>query len=407
MRTTSAPATAAAWLWISVTGSLVVALPGLLLTLGITDWWWLVGTSLAAAVASVFVKIGTVRLGYGRDGDDRDHRRADLLIVRGRMPRMREVTDPLLLGAHPAAPPSSTMVASERPDRVPRYVPRDIDSELAERLAGPIFVLLVGDSLSGKTRTAYEIVRRALPRHRLVVPAGPHALDAALDAVLGQRRSILRLGNLEAYLGPGGLTRTAVARMMMGEGHHRVVVGTIRASEITRHTLDIDLHEGDAMDRALVRDAREVLDQAVVLRLPRMLSDAERRRAEHVGMVDPRIADAVRHSDRYGLAEYLAAGPLLLEGWENAWAPGQNPRGAPLVTAAVDCRRAGLTAPLPRTLLDELHSAYLGPCRGRSGARSPLRPRLGARDPQPPARRRPSRCSRHAACAGRRPAGAR
>ena len=38
---------------------------------------------------------------------------------------------------------------------------------------------------------------------------------------------------------------------------------------------------------------------------------------------------------------------------------GHHPRGAALIAAAVDCRRAGFAGPLPRLLLDELHSAYL------------------------------------------------
>ena len=33
---------------------------------------------------------------------------------------------------------------------------------------------------------------------------------------------------------------------------------------------------------------------------------------------DPRIAAAIRHADGYGIAEYLAAGPLLLRDWEDA-----------------------------------------------------------------------------------------
>ena len=45
--------------------------------------------------------------------------------------------------------------------------------------------------------------------------------------------------------------------------------------------------------------------------------------------------------------------------WRNAWAAGVHPRGAALVAAAVDARRAGIVSGLPRGLLDRLHEQYL------------------------------------------------
>jgi hypothetical protein len=55
----------------------------------------------------------------------------------------------------------------------------------------------------------------------------------------------------------------------------------------------------------------------------------------------------------------IAAGPELLRDWRNASAPGRHPRGAALVAAAVDCRRAGMNDPVPRDLLEKLHHHYL------------------------------------------------
>jgi hypothetical protein len=69
------------------------------------------------------------------------------------------------------------------------------------------------------------------------------------------------------------------------------------------------------------------------------------------------------------IAEYLACGPELLSEWERAWARGAHPRAAALVTAAIDVRRAGYSAPLPKSLLNELHGTYLD---RRGGSR--LRP---------------------------------
>jgi tetratricopeptide (TPR) repeat protein len=111
----------------------------------------------------------------------------------------------------------------------------------------------------------------------------------------------------------------------------------------------------DLVDRRLVVD--------------REFSEAERARAAQLAAQDSRLADALRHVDRYGVAEYLSSGPHLHTEWSNAWERGMHPYGAALVAAAVDLRRAGFAAPLPRTLLDELSQGYL---EQRGGTR--LRP---------------------------------
>jgi hypothetical protein len=59
----------------------------------------------------------------------------------------------------------------------------------------------------------------------------------------------------------------------------------------------------------------------------------------------------------------------LLAGWRDAWSPGVHPRGASMVLAAIDARRAGVHRPLPELVLLRLHEPYL---RRRGGER--LRP---------------------------------
>src|SRR5262249_20666266 len=59
------------------------------------------------------------------------------------------------------------------------YVTRDQDSQLDQALATDPFVLVIGDSKSGKSRTAFEAARRVFPTARLVVPRGrPGTLGA-------------------------------------------------------------------------------------------------------------------------------------------------------------------------------------------------------------------------------------
>lgn len=297
-----------------------------------------------------------------------------LVLSGGKLPQVRQVRDPIAIGVHPSPPAafnSRAPKAEIMAERVPAYVPRDIDDELRLRLTVNSFILLVGDSSAGKSRTAYEVVL-TMPDHVLIVPQNRDAVAGAIEKTVAARRCVLWLDDLEKYLGTGGLTRTDVARVLApGKRAHRVIVATLRSAEETRLTAEVS---AEAAKWQFRRDAREVLEQAFRFPMPRMLSSEEKLRAE-AQTWDPRIADALARSGVYGLAEYLAAGPELLRDWENAWCPNtdpqlpSHPRGAALIAAAIDIRRGGYASPLPRALLEEVHDYYL---RQRGGSR--LRP---------------------------------
>ncbi|MEU6793998.1 tetratricopeptide repeat protein [Nonomuraea wenchangensis] len=315
---------------------------------------WVVGAA-AVVVAVVTVVSGLVQERYKRTVARRDEvtlklRDGALVLPSGRLPRVSDVTDPLQLGVHPAI-----SLPGSRDTEPPAYVPRDVDEEVREALAGGGFVLLIGDSTAGKSRTAYEAARATLADHMLVAPHDRAALPAAIESCVREQRVVLWLSDLEHYLGPGGLTREQIARVTGGSGH-RVIVATLRSAEQTRLTSPA-VDPDDAM-RAAGREIREALEQAYAIRLPRLFSSAERERAQTRAW-DARISSALEHADECGIAEYLASGPELQRLFEDAWDVGVNPRGAALVAAAIDCRRAGYTSPLPRTLLADLHTMYL------------------------------------------------
>ena len=307
----------------------------------------------------------------------------------GWLPRVREVTDPVALGVHPAVDlPSQTpeKAASNRPHNVPAYVPRDLDSALDQALTPGGFVLLVGDSTAGKSRAAFEAMHRRLADWWLLVPSKPESLRALLDAEIRFRDTVVWLNDLDRYLGSDGLDEPLLRRLR-GDGTRRIVVlATMRAIEYAARSPIHDVGQPDHK-RAQRRAEQTLLDQVTWrLEVPRRFSDAEQQRARTQGRDDPRIADALRHADRYGLAEYLAAGPKLLQEWRDAWAVGNQPAGAALVAAAVDCRRAGLEEPVPASLLLELAPSYLDPTVAGllnpdafdSGLAWATRPRYGA-----------------------------
>jgi hypothetical protein len=191
----------------------------------------------------------------------------------------------------------------------------------------------------------------------LVCPSARDAIAPAVGQAAREGRCVLWLDDLERYLGDGGLTAYQVGRLLAGQGARRIIVATIRTAERARISA---VASGDDVGRPASREIRHVLDLAHPIRVDRIFSREELKRAEDRTR-DPRIAEAIDHADSYGIAEYLAAGPMKLHEWQDARDSSEGPhaRGAALVAAAIDIRRAGYIAPLPRTLLSQVHELYL------------------------------------------------
>jgi eukaryotic-like serine/threonine-protein kinase len=281
----------------------------------------------------------------------------DVFQPLGKLPRVREITDPVTIGVHPAAPYNE--------NRVPAYVARDRDVMIQDALRAGGFIMLVGDGAVGKSRTAFEAMRGVVPDHVLIAPDPDRPADTtvAVTRARAERNCVLWLDNLQAFLACGAITRKDIAELLAGPGHHRVVLATIGAADEAR--LTGQLAGGDRTD-PLIQAGQGVVEQVTArVFLERLLSAGEWARASQLAAADHRIADARRHADRYGIGEYLVSGPQLYSQWEDAWARGHRPRAAALITSAVDCRRAGFTGPLPRALLESLHERYLA---ARGGA---------------------------------------
>lgn len=325
---------------VAVLGAVVGVLAGVLL-----------GDRIAGAVTGVVLAVLGVFGARGRALVDHGAEVRTALpdqVLGGRPHKVRELPDPVLLGVHPAA-------RDER-GQVPAYVTRDVDDRVDDAVRAGGFVLLTGESTAGKTRVAYESVRRVLPDHHFVAPASRDAVRTVVETVVDTRRCVVWLDDVERFFGAHGLTVPSLDRMLAADA---VVLGTIRVGELDRFGAR---HEAESDDRDGWRAAREVLRRAVEIPLPRRWSAPELDRASR--SADRRVRSALRMTDTFGLAELLADGPELARDWQNAWRPGGHPRGASLVAAAVDCRRAGLSDPVPVELLAELAEHYLDPRGG-------------------------------------------
>jgi tetratricopeptide (TPR) repeat protein len=280
-----------------------------------------------------------------------------LLAQAGEFPRVgEEVADPIKLGVHRAeAPPDG--LRNQAAGTLPRYIPRDVDDELRDAVRSGGFTLVVGESTAGKSRAAFEAMRLELPDHLLAVPSGRESLAVIVASLSEVRRSVLWLDDLERFLGPGGLTPAMLASLTAPVKPSMTVLATMRTSEYERFSARTEETVND-QDLSKWWASRAVLRGARVIFMDRLWSPSELLSAAKFAD-DPRIARALKQADVFGVAETLTAGPELARDWRNAWAPGAHPRAAALVAAAVDCRRAGLDDPVPRDLLETLHTHYL------------------------------------------------
>jgi Tetratricopeptide repeat len=283
-----------------------------------------------------------------------------IFLLNRRLPLVSELIDPVEIGVHPAA--QRRAAEGRRANRAPVYVRRDVDRALREALSESGFTLLVGDATAGKTRTAYEAMRTVLPGHVFIAPSSADGVAAAVAEAQSRENCVLWLDDLQVFLSPGGgITRKNIAELLTGTGHRRVVLATMRAIDESRLTGGgPGATAGAEANGQFIRIGQNVLDQVRHRYfVERLFSVDEQARARDLASSDPRLADAVSHAGHSGIGEYLAWGPQLYNQWEDAWARRNRPRAAALIAAAVDCRHAGFTGPLPRRLLDALHDSYL------------------------------------------------
>ncbi|MEU4338304.1 tetratricopeptide repeat protein [Micromonospora lupini] len=268
-----------------------------------------------------------------------------------RDPLVREA-DPLEIGVHRAP--------MAKGNAVPPYVSRDVDIEIISRVDSAIkhggIVLIVGDSTAGKSRSAYETVLRVAPDHRLVAPYDRDQLRSSLVSLIsGSNPALLWLDDMERYVGPNGLT-PRIASHLRAAGI--AVIGTIRTEHYRALAALVGLRaRNESRGHNELVSAEHVLNLADTVFLERRWTPGEMERANQVE--DPRVADAVTHGQTYGVAEYLAAGPMLYAEWQMAWRVGGNPQGAALVAAAIDCHRAGLHGSVDLETLCIVSQPYL------------------------------------------------
>ena len=146
----------------------------------------------------------------------------------------------------------------ERGEVLP-YIPRDIDREILTALEKPHgFVLIIGRSADGKTRTAYEMLLRHAPDLPLLVPRadGAQRLEEVIEAFGSWPNrpiaGVLWLDDLQNFFGSGGLT---VQGLRKAQNLGLCIVATIRRRELEKFqntNLELNKVVQDLYDRAHV-----------------------------------------------------------------------------------------------------------------------------------------------------------
>jgi len=154
----------------------------------------------------------------------------------------------------------------------PPYVPRDIDEELAEMLKNRDFVLLVGPSKAGKTRTAYEVLLKLAPLTPMMVPSRAEDLGTIVEELKSwsgrPSRAVLWLDDIEKFLSKGTLDWRLADITLRELGMQ--IIATMRSQEfdgLKRRTDEI------------ARDAQRVLERAKVINLVDKMTSEEEQRA--------------------------------------------------------------------------------------------------------------------------------
>jgi hypothetical protein len=232
-------------------------------------------------------------------------------------------------------------------DDLPVYVRRDFDDRLRAAVTSGRFVLLVGSSSVGKTRSAYEALQACVPDWHLVHPA-----DAGTVRTLAQSppsRTVVWLDELQRYLGDQGITGATI-RALRAAG--TIVIGTIWPEIYLERSVSVrrGVDESD--------DDRELLKLADVIEVADSLTDEERQRATTLAASDSRLRIALSTVD-VGPMQVLAAGPALVRRWMQA----PDPYAKAVITAAADARRRGAWSALSRGFFEAAVIGYLTPAQ--------------------------------------------
>lgn len=320
-------------------------------------WPWLAaGTAVIAAVAPVTVPALTAA----------QQRRTDKARV------ARQVLQGTAGTALPLVKDTAELDARVHRAVLPiAYVRRDVEDGARQLLESGRPVLLVGSSMVGKTQMAVMLIRGMFAGRGIAIPDSIGALASldAADVVL--RGSVIFLDDINRLIGTGGISDGTLRRLAAAGN---AIVGTIRAAEYDRYQPTDQLRPAEW-------DVLSVFERVFVSR--ELSEDEEDRLTEAVTDRDVR-----ERISRAGLGEYVGAAVHIEEALRLG--PSVNPVGYATVQGAADWQRAGMSTPVPASVLPALAAPHLA---ARHRAALADQPTYGNRAAVGDAGHQPHRCT--------------
>jgi hypothetical protein len=224
------------------------------------------------------------------------------------------------------------------------YATREVDRSLDDALANSRFVVVIGGSMAGKSRTAYEAAKRLFPNWRIIVPAvtgsSPFPLLAELNTLQPLGPAVLWLDDLERFLAADGLTPSLVERFISADPP-LIILGTMRASSFD-HFIPVAEDVGNPLGRSVLSNAK-------------MVYVSSRPTAGELAHVTQLYPEEVFSGDEF--RQLLIPIDDLVERYQTGRYG--NPTGWAILQAAIDWRKVGAASSISESGLRQLYSEYL------------------------------------------------
>ncbi|MDT0219968.1 hypothetical protein [Gordonia sp. AC31] len=290
--------------------------------------------------------------------------------------------EPTALGVH-------LSISTGIGEALPPYIDRRHDREILAHLTKirdeerPGLLTIVGTSCTGKSRAAYEGVKRICPDWHLVFPSSGRELAEILEGGV-PARTVVWLDEMQRFLthtDSGIRSATSILEILLASSGGAIAfVGTLWPSYY---------HEMTGRPEAgLAREGAFAIRDVLLAPQSRRITNAEgfserqldaairKQKRELDGVADARIQLAIRTATRtsidgaiqYSVTQVLAGGAQLVARMSAGDAHAFSPPARAIVRAACDLRQSGLLGPLSRQLLERVSEGYLdAPVRSRVG----------------------------------------
>jgi tetratricopeptide (TPR) repeat protein len=279
-------------------------------------------------------------------------RNAELEVeVRPGLP-VSEALDPFVFEVHEAISPAGVApLASRLPVYIRRQHDGDLEKVVDRAVAGESgLAVLLGNSSTGKTRSAWEQVQRLPEPWRLWRPMSPNELLATLPAI--GPHTVLWLNELHRYLHTDDVRRDETIASWLLE----TLRDPDRAPVLVLGTLwhEYRLRLAPAEIDNDVRPQVRTLVSGHFIPVLETFTENELRLLASAAKQDPRLVEARARAEEGHVTQYLAGGPAQIERYLTA-----DPAAQAILHAAMDARRLGWGLSLPTAFLVDAAQAYM------------------------------------------------